>query len=327
MYCRVNSNLQKFMIRILIIMALLSIKLVHADELTQYPPYPDVWGYDLSNYVTSIDKDRNVHIKGYKIESGDYWFNFISNTAINIKLDKTLKSKYSMLEFFGQRVHKNYQELDHTSVNSNFIYFKENGSDRVNKYALRDNWISNYDHRKITFSNGESLEFDSSIRRGCWDTGIRNISFLKTDKNGNKIGRYAIIIANSHATSEEWDDRHHDLNDCGVDSDKEVLAQLHPIAGGMILLKDDTFLLYGSTSRNADSIIVRFKQDLTTPYSPDVNYKMYNGKTLTKKIFVIPYQIIASLAAQAHRANQPVAQALQNRLIDFLADDYPLLTK
>ena len=296
------------MLRILIIIIALSLnaKLAHAGELTQYPPYPDVWGYDFSSRPET--RIVNVLLSVYKIENGDYWFELWDSISQGEIAEDAPKQGYAVIKFFAQET-------------------------RLQKYIgnkVVRNVLSNVNHRKITFSNGESLEIDESSKNNCWDTGIRDISFIKKDANGKELGRYAIILASSHTATMKPDDN---LNNCsiannqeyGPDSDNEVFAQLHPIAGGMILLKDDTFLLYDDVY--IDSVVVRFKQDLTTPYSLTGKYRMYNGKTLTKKIFVIPYQIIASLAAQAHRANQPVAQALQNRLIDFLADDYPLLQK
>ena len=322
-----NSRVVKFL---LITLYLLSFTPTYAAELSPvYPPYPDVWGYDFSSRPET--RIVNVLLSVYKIENGDYWFKIWDSVTRDLTIENgsnITKTKSSMYEFFAQKMHANYQVTDYTSKDTKITNFKENGSDRVIKYTFDKNRLSNLNQWKIVFSNGESLEIDTkSTRDGCWDTDIKNISFLKTDKNGNEIDRYAIIVANPYATPMEPYEDYHELNSCGANNDKEVLAQVHPIAGGMILLKDDTFLLYGSHFTNSDSIIIRFKQDLTTPYSPDANYKMYNGKIMTKKVFVIPYQIIRSLEIQAYRANQPTAQALQNRLIDFLADDYPLLAK
>ena len=62
----------------------------------EFPPYPDIWGYDISNYP--IRREYPSGIFEYKIRNGDFWFKFLSEFVENTKGD-TIKNVRKVLTF------------------------------------------------------------------------------------------------------------------------------------------------------------------------------------------------------------------------------------
>lgn len=293
--------------------ALLSVVILTLSPITyaasrQYPPYRNIWGYDLSSHETV--QTSKMDITAFRIKNGDYWFRFPNF----IKEDKNNGvTKYSMLEFFAMRTNDNYYEFI-SGKNPQSIYHKQNGSDRIVEQIKNIRGIYYLEAKKIQFSNGNTLEIEINDTT-CWRVELALSRLIMRDKSGNEIGKYAIVAVSSKPEIVRAQDVN-DSNECGPKNLKYVYRQFYPVHGGLILLEDDTFLLYPDNG----SMIVRFRQDLTTSFESVVNYKTYNGKTLTRNLFVLPYKQIEQMALTEARAGQPAMQGLQDALIELLAN-------
>ena len=68
----------------------------------KYPPYPDIWGYDLSKYQKAKDKKIKI-FSADLMDDGDFWFEFRSDTDIKIDVD-SIQSEWLLLKFFKQKI-------------------------------------------------------------------------------------------------------------------------------------------------------------------------------------------------------------------------------
>ena len=313
---------------IVLLLAVCNLALASEEITKKYPPYPDTWGYDLSEYQAA--RINEFGVSDYKIDNGDYWFEFTSFILKN-KLDDThlddqniyriLKSKFSLIKFFGNEIYQDYAELDFTKLNSKYEYHNKAINEQITKHTVCEKSPNlTFYHNKITFSNGHTLErvYDDDIPlKQCWWDGLAALYYVRKDEKGNELGRYSIITVGSNPSKLLSLDSDDYIETCGDPNAKYVYEQIFSFYGKMLLLEDDTFILSGD-----NNVIVRFKEDLTTPFAPAVNYLMYNGKVLKRNFYVIPYEVIGKIITQKRLAEIPIRQGLQDGLIEYLAENY-----
>lgn len=287
----------KFIILTLLLAPLSSIAAAGVPMSTKYPPYPDVWGYDLSDYPTT--RNEQILVQGYKMASGDYWFEVMRAKEINNqKIGNYGKDKCNLIKFFEGSTEK----------------FSDEGHEKlINIMDNSNRLLSEYELSKITFSNGDTLEHENTTPRAtlCHIDNIRGRHFIKRDKNGKELGRYSIIFARPKLETVK------DFNqseECSVPSkDDKIHQQLYSFSEGMVKLEDDTFIIYDSSSA-----IVRFDQNLNTKFRPKVSYKTKDGRTLNYNLFVVPFNFIDELGKSLYKANKPVSQGLQDGIMDYI---------
>lgn len=270
---------------------------IEAPASIKYPPYPDVWGYDLSSYPT-MQNNEGVTL-GYKMSNGDYWFKVkrVAETEGD-KNHKPTKAKFNLIKFFEGTV----KELSDQE--------REDSIKIMNRY----NGISEYRFNKITFSNGDTLEFkDITLSaRLCYVDGIRGSHLIKRDKDGKELGRYSIIVAMPKVQTITDPNQ---SEECSVKSKNgQIHQQLYPMAGSMVKLEDDTFIIFDDYY----NIIVRFDQNLKTKFKPKVNYKTRDSRILEYNLFVVPFDFIDHLHDVLYRTEKPVSQGLQDGIMDYI---------
>lgn len=218
---------------IVLLLLILVVSLAYAEE-KKYPPYPDVWGYELPVYGTS----RPVtHVA--KMPDGDYIISYIRE--VKGKLPE-VTFKYAWISFFSH-ISKDFTESEYDEFLKKIQ--KEN---RKVKYELKP---------KITFSDGISIEYKSDSGN-CADPFDRFLQ--KKDKNGKVITEKMLLYLYDKPIKTDINDK------CERNWDykknyyfKKVEHMNIPY---LISLEDDTFLIlsYGSNS----IVALRFDKDLKT---------------------------------------------------------------
>ena len=264
----------------------------------KYPPYPDIWGYDFSDYPAA--QESGSMILGHKMNNGDYWFKVRRVSEIEgDKNRKAVKAKFNLIKFFEGTT----KELSDRE--------KEN----LIKIMNRNNDIDG-SLNKVTFSNGDTLEFedDTPSATYCYLDSLYGSKFIKRDKDGKILGRYSIIMATSDIQTMHDDNM---SEECGPSAeDGNIHLQLYPIFGGMVMLEDDTFLLSGNYN-----IIARFDQNLKTKFDSKVKFKTRDGRTLYRNLFVIPYEFIESLIHVLTVTDKPISQGIHDGIMDYIMAD------
>lgn len=146
-----------------------------------YPPYPDVWGYDLSTFPAV--KWGASSIQAYAADDGDIWFLATYSYKSNYSKDVSENNKdfrYMLIKFFrGEKIELKEKELKK--------FFKLVEGKRA--YSLF------IDGDKIIFSDNSKLEGysePSSPKRLSPD--FYGNYFIKTDKYG-KENKNSILAA------------------------------------------------------------------------------------------------------------------------------------
>ncbi len=302
-----KSTVLKYIAIILLLNPFLALATDIGASNKQYPPYPDIWGYDLSKYQ-AVKENKNL-IFAYKVDNGDYWFefrNFIKMEDSNDEHNKkvTIEKKLGLLKFFEGTVARltDQEEKYMSTLSGKSEVWRDSGE-------------------KITFSNGHTIEIEYKFNRpkACDGETIREVSFIKKDEKGNELGEYSVIIATPTVSKvEEWT-AEGAIDGCGFPSyDGYIYKQLFSLSGKMIKLEDDTFILY---KRNYN-IIARFDQNFKTKFNPKVNFKTRDGRILKRNLFVIPHKVVNDIYLEVTDKKIPWIQGLHDGLMDYIIKNY-----
>lgn len=263
------------------------------------PPYPEVWGYDLSQVpaVTWGTSD----IKAYRMQDGDLWFvlthSYKTESSLPIPSDN-VDTKYVLLKFFkGQQQEfsqKDYQKIL-TSIEKKGTLLDYNPSET------------------FSFSDESTLRFypiESVVRFYVPD--FYGSYFIKMDAKGNE-NKFSILAASSQV--EMCSNGGFAKSDAKLFLYKRlyVLSQIIP-------LKDDTFIVFSKKG----NLILRFDKDLKTKFKPVTPIMLRDGNELyiPRNFFVISYELINNLGT--HSLNEPstLYQNIHDGLMQYFEKQY-----
>lgn len=222
-----------------------------AQEVKKYPPYPDVWGYEIINADKSV---IDPHIVIIKMSDNDYMIRYITKVK---KIGKDLKfSRAGHLFFSGKTIEfgQDVKEVQRISDEAR----KE---ERYHSFIVADSLKP-----KIVFRDGGSLE-----RKGTWSGGCDNPFsadkyYVKKTKDGNIIKEKVLVLLLSKPIKEEIDSK------CERNWDYKEKYYYRRVAimpsSYMISLEDDTFMLVFRFIREINGKrsvpIIRFDKDFNT---------------------------------------------------------------
>ena len=261
-----------------------------------YPPYPDVWGYDLSTFPSV--KWGASSIQAYAADDGDIWFlatySYKSNYFKDLSENNT-DYRYMLIKFFkGEKIELKEKELTK--------FFKLVEGKRISAQFM--------DGHNITFSDGSKLEGcsqPSSPKRLSPD--FYHNYFLKTDKSG-KENRYSILAASPQV--EIWLD-----GGLGDVPGAEFFYQKLYVLRNVIALKDDTFITFSRDS----NLIIRFNKNLETQFKP-VTPVQIQGDYIMRNFFVIDYSVIENLKKEYPGNSIPFYQNIHDSLLSYFHEKY-----
>jgi len=237
----------------LILMIFLLIFISHsiAQEVKKYPPYPDVWGYEI------IIPDKSVidpHINIIKMRDGDYMILYTTKVK---KIGNNFKfSSAGYLFFSGKTIDfgEDVKEIQRLSDEAR----KEK---RWHRFIIAD-----FLKPKIVFSDGSSFE-----RKGVWLGGCDNPFsaqryYLIRDKNGNVVKEKIMVLLLSKPIKEEIDSK------CERNWEYKERYYYRRVAvmpsSYIISLEDNTFMMVFKFIRdingNRSVPIIRFDKDFNT---------------------------------------------------------------
>lgn len=278
------------MVRLLSTILLLSfICIANATEEStaekKFPPYPDVWGYDLSD-IPAIQNGTGW-VDAYQMPDGDVWF----------IIDHSFEYDKPMQQPFCDKKNQKYVLLK-------FFTGEKTILDRKQKFEIRE--MSTQKRRMvydpINFSDGSTLKHKSEYADYCNTPYFTHEYFIKTDNKGN-TEKFTFLVATPQINVVE------SRACCNFKRSPYFYSKLK-IMDTLIELGDDTFLLYNVNS----NVIIRLDKNLNTKFAP-VNPTVIHEKIASWNFFIIKYADIAAIEKMVIDENIPYYQVVHDRLL------------
>jgi hypothetical protein len=207
------------------------------DTSRNYPPYPDVWGYEVPATVVTI----------WKAHDGDYLIKFAMKTERRPKLDGTCcrEERYHVIQpfFRGKQLTLSVQEYDAFGAKN------------------RDNIVRSNSWVRVTFGDGTSIKQNGTGGGNCYSP--YHYWLEKRDDNGKVIARRSVFYLLDKPRTIGL------LPSCG-DGEGKIIEQAASPRLGIIDLADDTFLAYQAYGH----VIARLDKNFNTQF-PLLNKKVF----------------------------------------------------
>lgn len=259
----------------------------------QFPPYPDVWGYDLSEY--ELLRERKAHLMAYVMPDGDIAFVFpVSEVPYKEKDGRlTIKNdKWLLLKFFAQeKTFLTVDQLDEVTKNTKYISFIGNNN--------------------IKLSNGtvvkKDIPLDSTF---CRSNNLLSSLTLK-DSSEKTIKKVSIISGYDKPLKQKGS------TFCeGERGEAYIYKQLYFLPRNIIKLEDDSMLVFSGDG----TLIVRLTKDLTTPFKPVTPIDVTNGRKTLTNLFILPYETIEKLHSEVPSDSTSGEQGLHDGIVNYLIE-------
>jgi len=274
-------------------------KEISEPERKTYPPYPDVWGYDLSEYPAF--KWGGGDVRAYRMEDGDIWFIISTDYKIEDPLKrfsakgKHFDEKYILIKFFKQEL------IELTKEERSKLFNNFSGDQRVG-YSTS---------RLVTFKTGETLEIDSApTPKLCFVPDFISHYLIKTNADG--IEKKYTILASSPQVQVS-----RDRASCEVQGAPFLYQKLYFLPGFLIGLEDDTFLVFDVGS----NLILRFDKNMSTSFQPR-NPVFIQGEYINRNFFVLDYSVIKELQDKYISEPIPLFQTVHDALLVYLENKF-----
>lgn len=275
----------------------------------KYPSYPDVWGYDLSNYHAT--KTNKIYLEPYKSKDGDIVF------LIDIKEGKgsSLEEKFDnttfiVIKFFGKSVNtikgsdwqafKLKNAIDNDSINPvDMKTIKLKDGSIIQPYSLPGGSVCQYNELAQKMLLKGKLKFNRE-ELSFYDEGVEKISIIGSTLD---IWRY---IDKGDGMCERG----------GPKGGELIYKQLYFLPSYIIDLHDDSFITYSA------NFIIRFDKNFVTKFKPNMHID-FGSKAIDHmkgNFFVVPYSKIEELDTKAAQDNDHAVQGLHDRLWLYLND-------
>lgn len=286
------------MIRLLSIVILFFVfiasKADEAKEVKVFPPYPDIWGYDISD-IPAIRNGRGG-VDGYRMPDGDIWFvidhSFEYKDSMQQSFSGYKNEKFVLLKFFkGEKIILNRHEREEL--------YKIPGIKEIDELEPQ-----------VNFKDGSILKYYFSFPpKHCFWPELTYDYFVKTDANGNEH-KYSILEATSHVEVSE-------SKRCCYFPCSSFFYEKIRLLNRLVDLGDDTFLAFTGGS----NVILRFDKNLNTQFKP-VTPTIMQGKFISRNFFVVDFNEIETLKNEVMQEKIPLYQTIHDRLLDSLKEKY-----
>ncbi|MDF3047164.1 MAG: hypothetical protein K0R73_282 [Candidatus Midichloriaceae bacterium] len=220
-----------------------------ASKKKKFPPYPDVWGYDL---MDDFSDDQHSSFTVRRIGNGDYvvWYPS-KKTPGNTDVD------YTILSYFGQEKRK-FKRVQDAIKYFNTLGFKPASSKARPYIVLNKDDIG-----------GEKI-IDITMRHQRCFTSMRHLFISRLDRFDQDYPSDYEVLPIGIATS------------C---DDKNVCNHwAYNIGRQIIKLEDDTFFLFDSNFY----LLLRFDKDFKTKFKPQHKVRLDDKRELQSNFYVLP---------------------------------------
>lgn len=267
----------------------------------KYPPYPEVWGYDLSEYpaVTGLAGIGSI----YRMDDGDIWFIILAS-----------------YKEIPDPMHKPYEEYKDES----YILFKFFNGEKITltrqeakelEEKIADKEIKTDPFKQIVnFSDGSKLEEKMNYGgKRCSHMDFWLEFLLKTEKDGAEK-RYSILASYPGNIV----DIRADEAGCELPGLPFLYQKLHFLAYKLIDLGDDTFLAYSLGS----NLIIRFDKNLNTKFIPMSPTVIQSNNYINRNFFVLDFDWLKKWGISNTSETMPFYQSLHDNLLEYLSEKY-----
>lgn len=233
----------------------------------KYPPYPDVWGYDLRGYGL----ESNIPMV-YKMDNGEVVF--IYTLVSKNYNDPSSKGSYLKINFFSKKIEK----ITDNEANE---FYKNNKQ----SYLSPKNYGAQ--NRILRFQDGTTLELTSGLiaAKLCHQSDLTKFLAVIKDASGATIEKKLLFGLRDKVEIRDVSEEYCDL-DVGRSPIQYFI--LYPLLESAIQLDDDTFITFPSEY----PIIIRFNKSLKTSFNvPSVNAD-YIRLGLKKSFYVIDKSVL-----------------------------------
>jgi hypothetical protein len=264
-----------------------------------HPPYPDVWGYDMSEFPAV--KWGLADVIPYAMDDGDIWFVVDYSYKKTNPMDffsPTTDDQYVLIKFFkGEQTILNAQERKKL--------FKITEGKKISTGYSQP--------AQMTFSDGSKIKVHTyaPAKRRCYVPDYAVNYFSRVNAQG-KEKKYSILAASSQVSIWESD------VDCMAEGTSPFLYQKLCTLTDLIPLKDDTFIVISSES----NLILRFDKDFKTKFKP-VTPVTIHGSKIMRNFFVIDYALIEKFEAQSLNQAGSLYQNIHDALLTHFQEQYP----
>ena len=272
--------------------------LTYAIELpTQkiFPPYPSVWGYDISDFPAIRDGDGGSN--AYRMADGDIWFLITYyhqyKEPMQGIIGRYTDEKFILLKFFkGERVELNLKQRNE---------FLERAAQ----------WELPQLDSIVSFSDGVTLRvnFFPSGRLCRVPMFLRSYCIAKDSAHTEK--QYSMLWVSPHV--EIFSDNSY----CEVQGAPFFYQRLNPF-DLLIDLGDDSFIAYS----NGSPLMLRFDKNLHTPFKAVHPVTATNSNILSRNFFVIDYSLVEKIRDEYLRKEVPFNQTVHDELLLYLKKRY-----
>lgn len=252
------------------------------------PPYPEVWGYDLSNYPIQ-QEGGSSDIEAFRMPNGDIWF-----TAIIANEASKIEKKHILIKFFQHSV----QELtleEYYSIN-----------DKNRKHQLPKDILGD----PVYFQNGSTLSSKSiSSGKRCHPPDFVANYLQKSSPDGSER-LYTILSASPQVSMEIME------SNCDTERAPFLYQKLHFLSDNLIDLHDDTFIVF---SRRG-SLMLRFDAELKTKFISQHALRTSRRDYLKSNFFVLDYSVINKIGDQIFEKGVFPFQGAHDALLLYLKE-------
>jgi hypothetical protein len=272
-----------------------------AFDKKKYPPYPEIWGYDLLDNPMIPNGYENTY--PLLADNGDIVFRL--RKCIKNCNDFPYKHEftYLMLWFFEAKVDLVSDSVEYMKKNKLVDYFE----------------LTSYRRKNILFSDGTQITSYEQHRGSlCQINRLYEVVFLKGKPDPGEelsidtknVEKFSIIGGNSTIS------RHIDKEDGYCERGGPVggelnYLQLYPFME-YVQLNDDTFFVRSNT------LIVRLDRNFNTKFKPQHDIELIPGKVIKGNFFVLPYSKIEELDNKVAKNNDHGTQGLHDELLLYL---------
>lgn len=299
--------LKKIIFSVILCCLLVNFERVYAKPKRVGPPYPEVWGYDLSTFPSL--RSGFSEMKAYHREDGDILFivTYSYRTEDSLgPVDKNVDFKYKLIPFFKGK-EKIISEKEYKSL--------------LKKLANQEIPLDFVNGSEISFSDGSKLKLCKQENKCNHIVPDYYDNFLKKiDKDGYSQN-YSILGASVKVEVSRDES-------CAEDYTVPLLYKKLYHFKKMIPLKDDTFIMVDKNQ----NLILRFNDNLYTKFKPVTSVDI-QGDYIWGNFFKIDYSLINKFEKEFleefafyHPDKTPPAyqkyQNIHDRLLCYLSEDY-----
>jgi hypothetical protein len=285
----------------------------------QYPPYPEIWGADLTHYVRL--QQCETWPSEYKMPNGDIWFFFktVDNEGHKVPISSR-KARWAMHQFF-RNIAVDFDDAEWSAIPGDH----DNpacGLEIIDKLPYKVVC-------QITFASGRTIESHDYSNNGsrCRTIDvISDLSLIKRNAKGEVLSEYVVLFIHSaHHLVEDTTGTCDDPFYSGTEPFLKI--QTIPMTGSLRSLDDGTFLV------RSEGVIVRFDENMKTKYQGQM-VTLRDGRKLKSNFFVMPYSVLNKIRTEVLENKNdgatpyyPTVQMYYDKVEDYLFKNQDRLMK